>query len=138
MADNLKAIGEAFKTRRHEMNLSLKEVENATSIRMGYLQAIEEGKIQEVITYVYAQGFLKQYAIFLGLDQDEEIQKTIAAFGDASKEQANTDYDYNIGDLEVRGSPTRNVKWLPNIAWIGASVLIVIVAWYLAKLFEVL
>ena len=42
-----KRVGEIFKNKREEMHLSLKEVENATSIRMMYLQAIEEGHIDK-------------------------------------------------------------------------------------------
>ena len=37
-------LGDLFRSKREEMSLTLKEVENATSIRMLYLQAIEEGR----------------------------------------------------------------------------------------------
>ena len=58
----MKALGEIFQTRRKELNLSLKEVENSTSIRLPYLQAIEEGQMDKLISPIYAQGFVKQYA----------------------------------------------------------------------------
>lgn len=41
MNEQLLKLGELFKTKRKEMNLSLKEVENATSIRANYLESIE-------------------------------------------------------------------------------------------------
>ena len=69
----MKSIGEIFKQRRKEMNVSLKEAENATSIRMSYLQSIEDGDVSKMISPVYAQGFVKQYATFLGMDGDKVI-----------------------------------------------------------------
>ena len=70
-----KEIGEMFKSKRVEMHLSLKEVENATSIRTNYLQAIEEGNVDKFLTSVYALGFVRQYASFLGFDGDKLIKE---------------------------------------------------------------
>ena len=53
MNEDLKHIGQMFKTKRKELNLTLKEVENSTSIRSGYLEAIEEGRINEFISNVF-------------------------------------------------------------------------------------
>ena len=70
MSEGLKKLGDAFRTKREEMNLSLKEVENATSIRMVYLQAIEEGRVDHFLSNVYALGFIRQYATFLGYENE--------------------------------------------------------------------
>ena len=37
MGEKIQRFGQVFKEKREEMHLSLKEVENATSIRMNYL-----------------------------------------------------------------------------------------------------
>lgn len=71
----MKALGEQLRQRRKEMNLSLKEAENATSIRLPYLQALEEGEMNKLISPVYAQGFFKQYASFLGMDGEQMIRE---------------------------------------------------------------
>ena len=70
MSEGLKKIGDKFRSKREEMSLTLKEVENATSIRMLYLQAIEEGRVTQFLSTVYALGFIRQYASFLGFDMD--------------------------------------------------------------------
>ena len=62
--EEIKVIGDVFKQRRKEMNFSLKEVENATSMRSSYLQAIEEGEMQKLISPIYAQGFFKTICYF--------------------------------------------------------------------------
>ncbi len=68
MHTDLIKMGETLRTRRKEKNLSLKEVENATSIRMSYLESIEEGHLGKLISPIYAQGFIKKYATYLDLD----------------------------------------------------------------------
>lgn len=127
-------IGEVLKTKREERNISLKEAENATSIRMCYLQAIEQGELNKVISPVYAQGFVKQYATFLGLDGEAVVKENPEIFKNIQKQE----FDYGIGTLEIRNNPISGVKWLPNAMWIIAFVLMIAVAWYMAKLLEVI
>lgn len=134
MSSDIKIIGEQFKHKRKEMNLSLKEVESATSIRMNYLQAIEEGEMQKLISPVYAQGFLKQYASFLGLDGEQIVKE----HGHLFVRSGMQDFAYGIGTLEVRGNPGAGIKWVPNAVWIGLFVFLLFVSWYLARFFEVI
>ena len=126
-------IGELLKTKRQEMNLSLKEVENATSIRMNLLKAIEQGEVEKLISPIYAQGFVKQYLAFLGLDAEKLMEQYPKAF-----EMQKQEFLYGIGSLEVRGSPGSHVKWVPNAAWFGACVLIFLGAWLFARYLEVI
>ena len=127
-------IGEVFKQKRKERNLSLKEAENGTSIRMSYLKAIENGEINKLISPVYAEGFVRQYAIFLGIDGEAIIKENPAIFS----HRIHQEFDYGIGTLEVRDNPSAGVKWLPNALWIGAFALLLIIAWYMARLLEVI
>lgn len=127
-------IGDQFKEKRKELNLSLKEVESATSIRINHLQAIEEGKMDKLISPVYAQGFLKQYANFLGLDGEKIVQNHRELFTRSSSQE----FAYGIGTLELRGNPGAGIKWVPNAVWIGIFLLFLGVSWYLARLFEIL
>lgn len=67
----MKEIGQKLKTAREEMGLSLNEVSQKTKIRSLYLQAIEEGNLDRIPGIVYAKGFIKAYAIAVGLDANE-------------------------------------------------------------------
>lgn len=130
----MRAIGDVLKQKRKEMNLSLKEAENATSIRMNYLQALEEGDMTKLISPIYAQGFLKQYACFLGLDGEQIVNDNQELFV-----MANThEFSYGIGTLEMRGNPGAGIKWVPNAVWISAFALVLFLAWVMARYFEVL
>jgi len=137
MVQDLKAIGDQLKKRRTELNLSLKEAENATSIRQNHLQSIEEGNMDKLISPVYAQGFVKQYAAFLGLDGEKIIRDHVEIFNKTSFRFSPEKY-YDIGSLEIRGNPGSGVKWMPNIAWGIAFLAVLAFGWYLAKFFEIL
>lgn len=132
--DEMKAVGEIFKQRRKEVNLSLKEVENATSIRMNYLHAIEEGDVHKLISPVYACGFVKQYAVFLGVDGEKIVNEHPRIFN----RPVSQDFAYGIGTLEVRGNPGAGVKWFPNAFWIGISMATLGLAWLMARYFDVI
>jgi cytoskeletal protein RodZ len=129
--EGIRKLGESFRQKREEMSLSLKEVENATSIRMMYLQAIEEGRVQQFLSTVYALGFIRQYASFLGFDHDKLGKDYPDAFRMPTEKQ---DFAYGIGTMEARGSPQGGVRWLPNLAWSVGVVFIGIAAWYFGKL----
>ena len=61
-------IGPILEKKRLEKGLSLKEVEQATKIRTRYLEGLEREDPTVLPDPVYARGFLKTYANFLGLD----------------------------------------------------------------------
>lgn len=128
--EDFKRVGVLFKAKRKELHLSLKEVENSTSIRSSYLEAIEDGTISDFISSVYAIGFSKQYAAFLGLDMERIMEENPAAFKQPAEKH---EFSYGIGTLEVRGSMGGGVKWFPNLLWAGVSVIVIVIAWYLAK-----
>jgi len=135
MSDDAKRLGEVMRSKRSEMNLTLKEVENATSIRMVYLQYIEEGECSQHLSPVYSLGFIRQYAAFLGLDADALTKDYPNAFKLKKEIQ---EFDYGIGTLESRNSNSASARWMPNLIWGGVVFLILLSAWYFAKFVGVL
>ena len=134
MTEDLVALGSQFANRRKELKLSLKEVESATSIRSMYLEAIEAGQMDKLISPVYAQGFVRQYATFLGLDGDRIITENSEIF----RRPIDQEFSYGIGTLETRGHPGAGVKSVPHVLWIGAFALLLLCAYFLAKSLDVI
>jgi cytoskeletal protein RodZ len=130
MKTNKKQVGELFKNKREEMTLTLKEVENATSIRIIYLNAIEEGTVDRYLSSVYAHGFIRQYAKFLGLNGDQIIKDNPSAFAPINKK---AEFDYGIGTLEMRNVGSSNAKKKQNTIWIIVFLGIAFLAYLLAK-----
>jgi Helix-turn-helix domain len=134
MAEENRAAGEIFRLKRAEMNLSLKEVENATSIRTTYLQAIEDGLVGQMISPVYAKGFIIKYAKFLSLNPDQILRDHPTFFRPPEKQE----FAYGIGTLEVRGGgAATNSKRLPNWVWTALAAGLLCAAYYLAKVLGV-
>ncbi|MFN0065960.1 MAG: helix-turn-helix domain-containing protein [Chlamydiales bacterium] len=128
-------LGELLKKRRESRGISLKEVENATSIRHNYLEDIEKGHFGKLISPVYAQGFIKKYAAFLELDGEKllgEYPYVMKILSETCRVEEGVSF---LGSMEVRGSPGGEVKWLPNVVWVTLSVLVILAGWFLARRF---
>jgi cytoskeleton protein RodZ len=66
--DTTSKIGPVLEQARKERGLTLDDVEQATKIRKRYLAGLEREDYGVLPDAVYAQGFLKTYANYLGLD----------------------------------------------------------------------
>lgn len=66
-------VGDILRKTRAYYNLSIEDVEGALRIRASQLTALEEGQIEKLPGRVYAIGFVRAYAEFLGLDGDKMV-----------------------------------------------------------------
>ena len=69
--DGAAKIGPVLEQARRERGLTLDDVEQATKIRKRYLAGLEREDYGVLPDAVYAQGFLKTYANYLGLDGED-------------------------------------------------------------------
>lgn len=67
--------GVRLQEERLRRGISLEEVEEETKIRKYYLQAIEQEDYQVLPPQVYATGFVKRYAKYLELDEQELVEE---------------------------------------------------------------
>jgi cytoskeletal protein RodZ len=58
---------------RERKGVDLYRAERDTKIRARYLSALERGEYKELPGDVYTKGFLRNYALYLGLDPDEVV-----------------------------------------------------------------
>ena len=70
---NATGIGPALRRARLLRNKSIEEASRETRIRAEYLQAMERERFDDLLGEVYARGFLRTYAGYLGLDADKVI-----------------------------------------------------------------
>jgi len=78
-------IGADLRAAREERDLSLVQAEQATRIRIYYLEALETGRFEILPSPVQGRGFLKNYARYLGLDSDPLIVRFDAAINGANR-----------------------------------------------------
>ena len=58
---------------REQKGVDLLRAERDTKIRARYLAALERGDYRELPGAVYTKGFLRNYALYLGLDPDARL-----------------------------------------------------------------
>lgn len=69
---------------RERKGVDLYRAERDTKIRARYLAAIERGDYTELPGFVYTKGFLRNYALYLGLDPDDVIRQWHRERGDST------------------------------------------------------
>ena len=71
-------IGDILRKEREKQRMTVEDIENGTSIRASYIEAIESGEYDKMPGRVYAKGFIKNYANFLKLNGDEIVKQFVA------------------------------------------------------------
>ena len=61
-------FGQALRDAREDLGVSLAEAERETRINRRYLDALEKEDASAMPAAVYARGFIRTYAQYLGLD----------------------------------------------------------------------
>ena len=64
----MKTVGSILKEERIKKGLTFEQAEQATKIRLNFLQAIEADDYSGLPSLSYAKGFVKNYSEYLGLD----------------------------------------------------------------------
>lgn len=68
-------IGALLRETRESYGGDIERIANALRIRAQYLVAIEEGRYDRLPAPVYALGFVRAYAVHLGLDGEEAVRR---------------------------------------------------------------
>src|SRR3954467_1714267 len=73
-------IGSSLAEARRTRGLELDQVQQALRIRRRHLEALEADRFDQLPDVVYARGFLREYAEFLGLDGSIYVEEYNARF----------------------------------------------------------
>ena len=116
-------IGDLLRRERERQNLSIKDIEKATSIRALYIDAIEKGEYKTLPGEVYAKGFVRNYANYLKLNANEivnafneemhpqeELQESV---GSSSAEEARQEQSAERNREEYRGPKITSLESYP-------------------------
>jgi len=136
---NQETVGSALKGQRLKAGLTLEDVSRQTYIRPYYLDAIERGDYETVGDSVYVKGFIRNYAVVLGLDAEELLRRyrrESAAGERAESPRVVTETRTEAEPTNVRTVPRRTgkrpwtaVEWAILAA--GATLLVFFWVWFL-------
>jgi len=124
-----RGIGAILRQARARRDVELAEVEAATRIRLKYLRAIEAEDWGALPEGVYARGFIRTYASFLGLDGErlaaeyrQEVEGGSRSVVDAAA--AST----------ARPGPRRGARRVRGLTWIAVAAVIAVAVLVLVAL----
>jgi cytoskeleton protein RodZ len=124
----LPSIGEALRSAREAQGKSVEDAAAATRIRPSYLEALEQEHFEQLGGNVYAKGFLRSYARFLGVDP--------APLLDAYRAQERPDAPlFEHAPTAIRGARAggrRGQTWLA-VAIVCVSIILVASLWSLLR-----
>ena len=75
MEESVVNIGAVLRGQREKLGYSLKEASEATRIRKTFLESLEDNQFTELPGHVYVVGFIKSYALYLGLDSNSLLEE---------------------------------------------------------------
>ena len=73
--DDTSGVAALLRAERLRSRWELRDVAKALRIRLPYLEAIEAGRFNDLPGTVYAVGFIRAYARYLGLDQADVLRR---------------------------------------------------------------
>ena len=108
--------GADLRAARERIGWSLQDIATALRIRLQYLEALEAGRINDLPGNAYALGFLRTYAVALGLDPNE-VARRIKAEVAAVNEKTRLAFPVPVPE---RGVPAGAVVLLGVLLAVGA------------------
>lgn len=73
------SFGTWLRRQREVREIDLREIADSSKVSMSYLQAFEDDRFDVLPSPVFAKGFLRQYARYVGLDPEEVVNFYLAA-----------------------------------------------------------
>jgi cytoskeletal protein RodZ len=80
-------LGELLLAARERKGVDLYRAERDTKIRAKFLAALEHGDFRDLPGAVYTKGFLRNYAIYLGLDPEAVLARWKSEVGEARRQE---------------------------------------------------
>jgi cytoskeleton protein RodZ len=122
------SVGDELRMRREEAGHSLADLAEALRIQRRYLEALEDGRIDDLPGTVYALGFLRTYAEYYGLDGDAYVTR----FKEETEGRRRSQEYVLPEPLEEARVPTAAIALIGIVLAVGA-----IVIWYSMRPAEV-
>jgi cytoskeleton protein RodZ len=116
----LASFGAKLKQEREKRKITLDDISSSTKIGSRMLQALEEDKFNQLPGGIFNKGFVRSYARFVGLDEDQIVADYMQASGDApppnteiaAREDEARENEENVRRLEGSAdSNARQLRW---------------------------
>lgn len=115
-------VGEDLREARLTLGASVEDMAEHLRINRRYIHALEEGRVRDLPGSAYAVGFVRSYAVALGLDPDEAVRRFRDVTGGTTAKSGELVFPEPVPS---RGVPAGALVAVGVVIAIGAYV-----AWY--------
>ena len=127
--DSVRPLGEWLRQHREELGISLEQAETDTRIRLRYLEALEVEDFEVLPDPVVGQGFLRNYAVYLGLDPQEASERYSTLVAPPGPEPPPVEGPSPFTSGPFRPMPLHSMPgWRPRRGWLIGLFVILAVA----------
>jgi len=124
----MSSVGETLRRERLRKDLGLEQISRETKISARLLEAIENDQFDLLPGGVFAKSFVRQYARFLGLDEEEmaaEVEKAVNPVGDLPNFAGAPEPAFKVPPVaEWEGAGRSSSSVLPALALVVAVILV--------------
>lgn len=103
----MQTIGERLEEARKRKGISIREAAEATKIRSDYLHKFESNQFDLNLAEIYVRGFLRTYALYLGLPAEKVINDYSALGRSQTKQRQPSREIYGRMDLSIASAEER-------------------------------
>lgn len=120
----LEELGAALRAKREERGLTLENVSEKLKISTSHLADLEKGDLSGMPHKIYAKGFLRSYARFLGLPEDDYQPVLQSLTPDSQAVVSQT-----VFEPDVSARPHRDTRWIGIVLSLALACLIAWAVW---------
>lgn len=114
------SFGSWLRKQREIREISLREISETSKISLRYLEALERDRFDLLPASVFAKGFLREYARFVGLNPDEVVNYYLVA----QKQGGELDEEEAQEPEPFVDKPASRPHHLTQALWLGAGVVL--------------
>lgn len=124
------SFGDWLRRQREMREISLRDIADRTKISLRYLEAMEDDRFDLLPAPIFAKGFLREYARYVGLSPDEVVNHYLAV-----QQQQSPEEDGVKKDQTLVNRPYRQVKpvrsWTYGLFLVLAVLVLIALVWLL-------
>ena len=124
---SVRPLGEWLRQRREELGISLEDAQEATRIRIRYLEALESEDFEALPNAVVARGFLRNYADYLEMDAQEAVERFNRIAGSPGPQPVSVDESSPFETDSFRPLALHEIERPRSRWWLFAVLLVILV-----------
>jgi cytoskeleton protein RodZ len=125
------SFGSWLRRQREMREISLRDIADRTKISLRYLEAMEDDRFDLLPAPIFAKGFLREYARYVGLSPDEVVNHYLAVQQQQSPEEDGIRKDQTLVNRPHRVQPQPR-SWTYGLFLALAVLVLIALIWALA------